>query len=307
MPFVKLDTGILDSSLWVMPEQRIMFITALCMAVPYYAEEPMEEIETESITKTGFIVPPGFYGIVRASAWGIIGRTWPHDKPEMPIKELFQELADLACPDPNSRSEEFEGRRMVRVNGGFIILNFAKYREMDRTAPERSKRWRLRQKERHAVSPVTQREATGSERERTVEERAIVTQAEAEAEAENTYIGEKDNRPTTDMAKRIATLFRRRHTTPWSDKEIAAYRKIAKTPMEDFEILEEYYLNSGSEFLRRDVSTFLNNFITEVDRARAWKDKKNGSNGAPKIMTLAEARERQARMDAEEERKANAS
>lgn len=170
MPFVKLDTGILDSSLWIEPYGRIMFITALCMALPYELKEPADELETEGMEKTGFVVPPGFYGMVRASSLGIIGRTWPHDKPDVPMDRLFEELKELSLPDPFSRSDEFEGRRMVRINGGFIILNFGKYREMDRTAAERAKRCR----DRKAASRRDKRDVTG-------EQRDGVTHAEAEA------------------------------------------------------------------------------------------------------------------------------
>jgi hypothetical protein len=41
-----------------------------------------------------------------------------------------------------SRTPDFDGRRLVRVDGGYVALNFAKYREKDHTAAERSKRYR---------------------------------------------------------------------------------------------------------------------------------------------------------------------
>jgi hypothetical protein len=39
MPFVKLDCGILDSSVWVDRPQRDLFITALLMAQPFELDE----------------------------------------------------------------------------------------------------------------------------------------------------------------------------------------------------------------------------------------------------------------------------
>lgn len=80
----------------------------------------------------------------------------------------------------------------------------------------------------------------------------------------------KDNLPTSDRAKRIAVLFGRKLTTEWSDKEIQAFKKIAKQPDEDFELVEKLY-QSEYEFLRHDLQTFLNNFTGEVDKARKWK------------------------------------
>lgn len=39
-------------------------------------------------------------------------------------------LSELAAPDEDSRSAEFEGRRIEKVEGGWRILNYTKYREL---------------------------------------------------------------------------------------------------------------------------------------------------------------------------------
>lgn len=49
-------------------------------------------------------------------------------------------------PQIPSRSPEFGGRRLVRVDGGFIVLNFFKYRDKDYTATERMAKLRARRK-----------------------------------------------------------------------------------------------------------------------------------------------------------------
>lgn len=165
MAFVKLDTGILDSTLWVDREQREIFITALLLAEPFELREPAAQLEVRAIKETGFVVPPGWYGIVRAAGIGIARRA-------MVDQELARvALEKLGSADPESRSEEFDGRRLVRVNGGFIVLNFMKYRDRDHTAAERVQRWRDRKK-----AGELQRNATLPARN--------VTQAEAEAEVE---------------------------------------------------------------------------------------------------------------------------
>ncbi len=76
--------------------------------------------------------------------------------------------------------------------------------------------------------------------------------------------------PTTPQSKRIADIFHRRHTTPWSEKEIKAYKKLGKIPEDTLSAVEAYY-KSDAQFLRRDLFTFLNNFSGEVDRAHAWQ------------------------------------
>lgn len=114
----------------------------------------------------------------------------------------------------------------------------------------------------------------------------------------------KDVFPTTERSKTIASLFGRRETTAWDEKEIKAFRATQKHPDEDFNLVIEFYQKSNSPFLRKDLGTFLNNFTGELDRARKWKSSAKGvSNG---VITAAEALKRQQQMDAEQERKANA-
>ena len=165
MPFVKLDCGILTSTLWIDSVAREVFITSLLMAEPAVFDEPIPEIATRAIAYTGWSAPPGWYGFVPAASVGII-RTAGVD-----LEAGMAALERLASPDENSRSPEHEGRRMIRVNGGFLILNYNKYREKDHTGAERQKRYR--EKKRNAVTE--QRNAVTSR---------LVTQAEAEAEAE---------------------------------------------------------------------------------------------------------------------------
>jgi hypothetical protein len=141
MPFVKLDTGILDSSLWPQRPERELFITALLMAVPRKFDQPQPQLELNSLEETGFVVPVGEYGFIGASWVGVVERC--HLEPTEDTREAMEALGNA---DPYSRSEEFEGRRLVRVNGGLIVLNYIKFRDMDRTVAARMKRYRKRLK-----------------------------------------------------------------------------------------------------------------------------------------------------------------
>jgi hypothetical protein len=167
MAFVKLDAAILTSSLWIDRGQRDLFITALLMALPFGSEKPMQTYRVRSVERDEFIVPPGSYGFVKAAGVAIIRMAL------MGEEEGFAALEALAAPDAHSRSTAFEGRRMVRVDGGFVILNFMKYREKDQTAAERMRKYRDRiTRDSYAVTS----NGDGATRN--------VTQAEAEAEAE---------------------------------------------------------------------------------------------------------------------------
>lgn len=130
----------LKSSIWTEKAQRDLFITALLMAEPHELREPTPQLVVGKIEETGWKVPAGWYGIVRAASSGIIHQAM------IDRAEGMRALEQLGEPDPASKSKEFEGRRMVRVDGGFIILNFIAYRDKDFTSAARSKRWRERQK-----------------------------------------------------------------------------------------------------------------------------------------------------------------
>lgn len=110
------------------------------MAEPFEAREPLPQIEINSLNFTGWSVPPGWYGFVRAASTGLIHRAMEERE------EGLDAMVKLGEPDQESKSKAHEGRRLVRVNGGFVVLNFMEYRERDYTAAERQKRWREKQK-----------------------------------------------------------------------------------------------------------------------------------------------------------------
>jgi hypothetical protein len=147
MPFVKIDTRILDSTLWAdIPAERI-FMAALCMAAPHELIEPAPQLDVRTLDKTGWVVPAGWYGFIQAAGAGIIRRALIHEEVG------FAALERLGAPEPGSGSAAFEGRRLVRVDHGYAVLNYMKYRERDYSAAERSARYRaaLKKKRRGAA------------------------------------------------------------------------------------------------------------------------------------------------------------
>lgn len=210
MPFVKLDTGILHSTLWFERDARELFITALLMAEPFELQEELPQLKVEAIEPTGFNVPPGWYGFVRAAGIGIIRQSG------MNRAAGLKALENLGNPDTESRSSEYEGRRMVRVNGGYIILNYVKYRERDTNAAERMRRFRKRQKELHGNHVTVTRNVThsrGGEGEGEAE-------GEAEVEVEKVKGGKRPKRP-----KRPPSQFTQSDFDERDMRKIAASRK----------------------------------------------------------------------------------
>lgn len=176
MPFVKLDCGILESSLWVERDVRDVFITALLLAKPqkFFKSEP--QLQIRSLKPTGWKVPPGEYGFVRAASTGII------DRAKVERLAGLKALETLGSPEAESRSPQFDGRRIVRVAGGFVVLNYMRYRGQDDTNAERQARYRLRHS--NAVTTVT--------------EPLLVTQADADVDVERRSSFSPDRDPPKD-------------------------------------------------------------------------------------------------------------
>lgn len=57
--------------------------------------------------------------------YGSLG--WLSDAAKVPKEECCKALAILAAPEADSKTKEFEGRRIEVVDGGWIILNHHKY------------------------------------------------------------------------------------------------------------------------------------------------------------------------------------
>lgn len=171
MPFVKVDTAILDSSVWSPRDLRSLFLTALFMAKPHNLKRATPQLKVRSLEPTGWIVPPGEYGIVEASGTRIVERDGQDLESGLPMLEALGE------PDHDSKNPDYDGRRVVRIAGGYLVLNFRLYRDKDYTAATRMRRLRDRRKVEDLPAPATE---TPSRYDVT----RNVTQAEAEAEGE---------------------------------------------------------------------------------------------------------------------------
>lgn len=87
--------------------------------------------------------------------------------------------------------------------------------------------------------------------------------------------------PTTDLARRVAALVRRRPTTPWNDREIRQYKKLVKgkcfDALDDLVLLEQFYAferkRGDNGIHRRDLLTLLNNYPGEIDKAIGWRER----------------------------------
>lgn len=132
--YVKVFSDLLGSSLWAMDAETCkVWITMLMMAE--------------------------WDGLVRATAPGI-----SHEA-RIPIEKTREAIAVFEAPDPDSRTPDNDGRRIQRVDGGYQIVNYIKYRETRdadtrrQQQAEASQRYRERH---HASSCVISRHPASS-------------------------------------------------------------------------------------------------------------------------------------------------
>jgi len=118
--YVKIFEDILDSSIWDESlATRIVWITLLIMA----DEE----------------------GVVRAATSGIRRRAGVSEK------EVAEAVKVLSEPDLDSKDKDYGGRRIERVDGGYLVLNYRKYREIrtkkQQKDAERQRRHRAKERD----------------------------------------------------------------------------------------------------------------------------------------------------------------
>lgn len=128
--YVGLFSSILDSTIWQEEDYvRITWITMLAMA--------------------------NNDGVVEASIPGLAKRAG------VSIEQCLEALDILKKPDKFSRTQDFQGRRIQDVQGGWFLLNSGKYRDMialeERRANnrKRAKIYRERKKQLESKTGVT--------------------------------------------------------------------------------------------------------------------------------------------------------
>jgi hypothetical protein len=133
MSYTKLFHSILDSSIWQESHQtRIVWVTMLAMADQH--------------------------GEVQAAVPGLAKRAG------VTLQEAEEAISTLSKPDKYSRTPDHEGRRIAKIDGGWEILNHAKYRhaasleDRKEKAAERAKRFRDKNKTEPAQPCVTERD-----------------------------------------------------------------------------------------------------------------------------------------------------
>jgi hypothetical protein len=176
MSYTKLHESILTSTIWGEDsDTRVVWVTMLAMA--------NEHGEVEST------IP----GLARIAC--------------VPIEKARAAIDKFMSPDPDSRTPDNEGRRLAKIDGGWLLLNHELYRlkcskdDKRNQAAIRQNRKRDKEKQLEAACHAASRSVTHVSRSVTLchdevtQERDI---AEAEAEAENKQKDTSVKKPTTE-------------------------------------------------------------------------------------------------------------
>lgn len=162
LTFTKLFSSITDSSVWQESnETRLVWITMLAMADPV--------------------------GRIHAAIPGLAHRA------RVSVKETELAIEVFLSPDPYSRTEDNEGRRIEKIQGGWRLLNYQVYRELRddevRKAQNREAKERQRQKEKELAESMTpsvfadsQQESANVSKSQQNQPRSAQVEVEVEAE-----------------------------------------------------------------------------------------------------------------------------
>lgn len=151
MVFTKLFSSITESTIWVESANvRLVWITMLAMA--------------------------DSKGRVWASVPGLANRA------RVPVEDVEEALGKFLGPDKYSRTPDNEGRRIEKIDGGWRLLNHAKYREIrDTEAVKESKRNYINNRRAKERASTVEQSRTQSN---TVDSSRANAEADSEADAE---------------------------------------------------------------------------------------------------------------------------
>ena len=123
--FTKVFANILDSTVWSLSKDaRLLWITML-----------VKKDRNQNIRAS----VPGLAHAARLS-----------------LEETLKALDELSTPDPYSQSKEEEGRRITAIDGGWHIVNGAKYRDMLNADERREyqRQWQADYRKKQAAPPA---------------------------------------------------------------------------------------------------------------------------------------------------------
>ena len=191
--FTKLFSDIIHSTIWREDNKtRIVWVTMLAMA--------------------------DSRGEVHASVPGLA------DAARVDLDDCVEALDKLKAPDEWSRSKEYEGRRVEEIDGGWLLLNHARYKKKlsDDDKKEqnriRQKRHREKQKASRVTSRnVTQRNAMSRMSRHTYTDTYTDTDTDTEVVPKEEAVGKKETNGITRATRATRARSKNKRPTEYPD------------------------------------------------------------------------------------------
>ena len=198
----------------------------------------------------------------------------------VPLEDCEVAIKKFLGPDPYSRTPDDEGRRIEKIDGGWALLNHAKYRNMaskeesKSSNSERQKRYRERSK----------RNATVTHSNATVTHGRDIADTDTDTDTDT---DKKYNTPQPPKGERVCVkspdqirvekLYRRKESTKWSAGELKAWKiagsVVADTSPENWATMEWWFWlpPEKAPYRKTDMAALLNNWHAEIEKARRNK------------------------------------
>ena len=81
----------------------------------------------------------------------------------VPVDACEAAIEKFKAPDRYSRTKEYEGRRIIEIENGWLVLNHGKFRERAKSRAKYYQEWRDRKKEKTPQTPKEKKQTTDSD------------------------------------------------------------------------------------------------------------------------------------------------
>lgn len=237
-------------------------------------------------------------GVVDMTLSAIARRT------NVPTEIVRKAVEELEAPDKESRTREHEGRRLLPLapgrGWGWRIVNYLHYRKLQTEEARRDYFREYKRAARAASKPSKNVHSVHNGPQGSTKAEA---EEDAEAEAKQPALplppsppppAPRGNTPSSKEAKLLARLFHREETDKWSSSEVTAFKARWPFDFPTLQLVARYTQeerkkgDSGKDrgIHKRSLLALLNEFQTEVDRAREWA--KRNPQTAAKIIKPAQ-------------------
>lgn len=202
-------------------------------------------------------------------------------------EKISDAIAFLSSPDPQSHNEDYEGRRLVKTSGlEYFLPSHEYYRGITNSEDlrvyfrEQKRKQREKDKSDNVLDCLGQSQdpvsvsasdsiSLSGDRE---SERKRVKSPKTETEKKRARVD-----AVNPLQIRVASWFGRKESTKWTVYEVGAWQEVNPSLEEinDLELFYEFDHPTNADFRRRKLEQLLNNWASEVDKARAFIAQKN--------------------------------